>query len=276
MACHIMDVAFWALALGAPTYVECVMERGNNEQTFPGESVIRYQFPQRRYRRRKWPEVSYTWCDGGIVPPVAKQMRLIERNEAVFHYQMGQAQAVQVMANVPFRFLFFGDLDSKAYVTSEELADVNTIVVPTTTQLTPAENSLLRSEWKKPGKRCLQGKPADVLPALRDDCITVEDAASVCVTVRRGRAASAPLICHLLNRDYDSKQDAYIPARDFTVHLPSSVLRHLQADSARLVASDTPPGEIGSERRPDGLLLSVPKHNEWAVVVIRGTYSPGP
>ena len=75
MACHIMDPANWALQLGAPTSVECMMELGNNSQTGPTASIIKYEFPERPFKEKcpsvKWasrtlPPVTVYWYDGNL------------------------------------------------------------------------------------------------------------------------------------------------------------------------------------------------------------------
>jgi len=68
MACHIMDPAYWALHLGAPTSVECVRQEGNTAQSAPTKSVIRYDFPEREADGRTWPAVTFYWYDGGELP----------------------------------------------------------------------------------------------------------------------------------------------------------------------------------------------------------------
>lgn len=64
MACHVMDTANFALQLGYPDSVECLIEEGNNEQTFPSRSKIRYTFPA----RGAMPPVTLYWYDGGLLP----------------------------------------------------------------------------------------------------------------------------------------------------------------------------------------------------------------
>ncbi len=69
MGCHIIDPAFWALDLGAPTTVEATTthwEKDVSAQTFPRASIVRYQFPARGTR----PPVALTWYDGRLQPPV--------------------------------------------------------------------------------------------------------------------------------------------------------------------------------------------------------------
>jgi len=59
MACHIMDMPYWALELGAPTSIEAQSEGGTTESP-PWWSTIEYQFPARGAR----PPVRFTWYDG--------------------------------------------------------------------------------------------------------------------------------------------------------------------------------------------------------------------
>jgi predicted dehydrogenase len=69
MGCHIIDPAFWALDLGAPTTVEATTthwEKDVSSQTFPRASIVRYQFPARGPR----PPVALTWYDGRLQPPI--------------------------------------------------------------------------------------------------------------------------------------------------------------------------------------------------------------
>jgi predicted dehydrogenase len=69
MGCHILDPAFWALDLGAPTHIQATSTHWEPEvqnQTFPRASIVRMQFPARGDR----PPVKLTWSDGRILPPV--------------------------------------------------------------------------------------------------------------------------------------------------------------------------------------------------------------
>ena len=88
MGCHIMDPAYWALQLGAPTSVECLQQEGNNEETGPTKSIIKYEFPARpfkeKYRSVKWfkktlPPVTVYWYDGGLMPPVPQGISAEEK-----------------------------------------------------------------------------------------------------------------------------------------------------------------------------------------------------
>jgi predicted dehydrogenase len=59
MACHIMDMPYWALELGAPTSVEAQSE-GATKESPPWWSTITYEFPARGQQ----PPVKFSWYDG--------------------------------------------------------------------------------------------------------------------------------------------------------------------------------------------------------------------
>jgi predicted dehydrogenase len=70
MGCHIMDGAYWALKLGAPTSVELVDASPVLPEMAPQWSVIRYHFPA----RREMPACTLTWHDGGKLPSRPEEM----------------------------------------------------------------------------------------------------------------------------------------------------------------------------------------------------------
>ncbi len=71
VACHIMDGAYWALNLGAPTAVEA-MSTGATDLATPHASIVTNYFPA----RGTMPPVKYTWSDGGLIPPLPADLEL--------------------------------------------------------------------------------------------------------------------------------------------------------------------------------------------------------
>ncbi len=65
MACHLANLPFFALELGAPSWVEANAE-GHNEETAPTQATIRFGFPARGNRAA----VVLHWYDGGRTPPL--------------------------------------------------------------------------------------------------------------------------------------------------------------------------------------------------------------
>lgn len=63
MACHIMDMSYWACDLTAPTSV-MAKEEGNSEISAPINSTITFQFPKNKYSVDEG--IKYMWYDGQI------------------------------------------------------------------------------------------------------------------------------------------------------------------------------------------------------------------
>jgi predicted dehydrogenase len=80
MACHYMDLPFWALKLKYPRNVEAEGPPVHPETT-PPWLIVRYQFPP----RLDLPAVELTWYDGGKRPELAQQLALHDwRNGVLF------------------------------------------------------------------------------------------------------------------------------------------------------------------------------------------------
>ena len=63
MACHFMDLPFWALKLRHP--ISCAAEGPEvHPETCPMGLIVRYQFPE----RGNLPPVKLTWYDGNLIP----------------------------------------------------------------------------------------------------------------------------------------------------------------------------------------------------------------
>ena len=65
MACHTVNLPFWACKLEYPTSIECLGVDGLNYETFPKSSKIKFEFPA----RGDLPAVDMYWYDGGYLPP---------------------------------------------------------------------------------------------------------------------------------------------------------------------------------------------------------------
>lgn len=69
MGCHIIDPAWWALELEAPTSIEA--DPGPfSDETYPTKTIITWKFPARGSR----PPVTVTWYDGENRPPRPKDL----------------------------------------------------------------------------------------------------------------------------------------------------------------------------------------------------------
>jgi predicted dehydrogenase len=74
MGCHILDPAFYALELGAPSEIQATSTHYIPEiesQTYPSASIVRMKFP----KRGKHPELNLTWSDGRIQPSIPDEFK---------------------------------------------------------------------------------------------------------------------------------------------------------------------------------------------------------
>lgn len=69
MGCHIMDSAYWALELGAPTSVEAI-STPVNDVSAPKSSFVTHRFPA----RGEQPPVTVCWYDGGVQPTIPVEL----------------------------------------------------------------------------------------------------------------------------------------------------------------------------------------------------------
>ncbi len=77
MGCHILDPAFWALHLGAPSSVEAsttTIDPEINRESYPLASIIRWEFPA----RGSMPPVVMSWYDGGLIPKLPSGISSLE------------------------------------------------------------------------------------------------------------------------------------------------------------------------------------------------------
>jgi predicted dehydrogenase len=64
MACHTQDSIFAVMDPGYPTSVEPIQVDGMTDESFPGKSIIKWEFPARNGR----PGFASYWYDGGLKP----------------------------------------------------------------------------------------------------------------------------------------------------------------------------------------------------------------
>ncbi len=72
MACHYMDLPFWALKLRHPTHCEAAGPEVHPE-TCPLGLTVRYKFPE---REGGFPPVALTWYDGDMIPKTIGEQRV--------------------------------------------------------------------------------------------------------------------------------------------------------------------------------------------------------
>ena len=82
MACHYMDLPFWALRLRRPSTVQAFSEEAPTPEVAPGQLRVEYTFAESTFTRdgvtRTRPATTLNWYDGGLKPPILKEKGLPE------------------------------------------------------------------------------------------------------------------------------------------------------------------------------------------------------
>ena len=77
MACHYMDLPFWALRLRRPRTVEAFSDEKPTPEVAPGQLRVEYTFAERPTRAgTTLPAVTLNWYDGGLKPALLKEKDL--------------------------------------------------------------------------------------------------------------------------------------------------------------------------------------------------------
>lgn len=75
MSGHVLDMPFWALHLGPPKSIYANTSQITTE-SFPRSSIVHFEFPARKLQGGTWlPPVDLTWYDGGLMPPLPKELK---------------------------------------------------------------------------------------------------------------------------------------------------------------------------------------------------------
>jgi predicted dehydrogenase len=78
MACHHLDLSYWALGLQYPTTVEAFSEEKPAPEVAPKQLRVEYTFPARNGLTFALPAITINWYDGGLKPALIKEKGLPE------------------------------------------------------------------------------------------------------------------------------------------------------------------------------------------------------
>jgi len=70
MGCHTWDCVFWAMDPDYPTTVELVKIVGKSSETWPKQSIVKWEYPAKGNR----PAFTAYWYEGGLKPPVPEEI----------------------------------------------------------------------------------------------------------------------------------------------------------------------------------------------------------
>ena len=171
-------------------------------------------------------------------------------------------------ANFQFSVIIAGDDWLPDHLTMDALRKFDAVVVPEPAELSDVQREVLR-EWES-----TKGRKVDYIVSS-DDIETVGIAASPVrvigpsnIWVLPRLRADSPLVCHILNRNYDGGKDSVIPAHDVEVVLGAPLIGGEDAYSCKLISPGRQPIQLETELRDDGLHVPISELGMWSLLVI--------
>jgi len=217
---------------------------------------------------------------------VAK-VALLYSNAAFRVYKRDAQKACYWLAehNIPFHLVIAGDdwLDVK--LTADKLSAYDALVVAPPDMLDGEQKKVL-DDFAAKGKVVLYDAKKkcvdeEKLFSLVPRQIAVEGADGVMAVPRAiPGMADAPVVIHLLNRNYDPTKDAVTPQRDFKVVIRKSLFGRLNFKKATLYAPPQKfdPDNVGAsepvplklEVRGDSATITIPSLHLWGIIELEG------
>ncbi len=222
---------------------------------------------------------------------VRSQQRLLDRYEAVApvavvfgaaaqRRNQGDVRAIAIALaerNIPFTIVVAGDDDwlPDYRLTAERLSAFRAVVVPQDLAM-DAEQQTLLDAVQADGRLVVWPDDAELekrLPAP----ITVTGSQHVAVVPRAvPHDPAAPVVVHLVNRQYDGQADAMVPQRDLTIRLRADLFPGRTFDQAVLHSPNQDPQPTALQLKDGYLQLTVSQLDLWTLVELESErVSPG-
>jgi len=172
-------------------------------------------------------------------------------------------------ANVPFTVVIAGDNWLPDYrLTKRRLDRFKAVVVPKTCELDPAQQKLL-DQVEADGRLVVWPDKA-ALAKLIGEPVAIEGAKQVWAVPRAIPGdRKAPVMVHLLNRNYDGERDATVPQKGLTLRLHRDHLGGRKFAKATLHAPKAEPRDLELTSDRHHTTVAVSELALWAIVELK-------
>ncbi len=174
-------------------------------------------------------------------------------------------------ANIPFALLIAGDEWLPNRLKSGEADRYELVVAPEPQRLVDGQQEIVEG-WKREGRAVAVRAGEDVSALLAgriEPYVSAARSADVWLVPRRNADnARAPVVCHLVNRRYDARENGVVPQRDLDVRLRKVLWNGAPVRTIRYYSIGRPPRELPFDLLEDGLRVRVPELALWGVLRI--------
>jgi hypothetical protein len=168
--------------------------------------------------------------------------------------------------NVPFTVVVAGDDWLDYRLDADRLARFKAVIV--TKDLATDEPQRKLIEQVDSRGRLVVWPDREQLEKLVPAPVVVEGSDQVGVVARAIPGDAAPLVVHLLNRQYDGTSDSVVAQKDFAIRISDDLLGGRKVQKAVLHAPKQDPQTIDVTRCADAVTLTVPNLDLWAILAI--------
>ncbi len=167
--------------------------------------------------------------------------------------------------NVPFTVVVAGDDWLDYRLDADRLARFQAVVVPKDLALDQTQRKLI--DRVEADGRLVEWPDEAALAKLLSGPVVVEGSGQVGVVPRAIPGdATAPVVVHLLNRQYDAEKDAMIPQKGFTLRLRRDLLGGRKPTKAVLHAPNDEPVALTLTSNDQHVAVTVPELKLWGVL----------
>jgi len=167
--------------------------------------------------------------------------------------------------NVPFTVVVAGDDWLDYRLDADRLAQFKAVIVTNDLAMDEPQRKLIHQV--EAGGRLVVWPGLDRLQKLVPAPVAVEGSERVGVVPRAipGDDA-APVVVHLLNREYDGEKDAMVPQKGFTLRLRHDLLNGRRLNKATLHAPNGEPVALPLDSDQEHTVVTIPELKLWAIL----------
>ena len=199
------------------------------------------------------------------------QIALIFCNKSARHRGTGtfrEACKRLADANLQYSVIIAGDDWLEDRLTADALKSFDAVIVTEPSELSEPQQEVLRKWEAAKGRKVDYVASADDINAIdfAASAVKVSGASNVWALPRL--RPERPLVCHVLNRNYDGESDSVETARDVEILLSKPLIGDGDVRSCRLISPNRDTIKLDAEMKDDGLHIPIPELGMWSLLVV--------
>jgi hypothetical protein len=195
------------------------------------------------------------------------QVALVFCNATARRWGLGSFQRICKQladANIQFSVVIAGDDWIEDRLTLDKLGRFDAVIVPEPSDLSDAQKEVLQDWEVSKNKKVQHVGPADDIE-MAESAVKVVGPPNIWVLPRL--RPGSPVVCHILNRNYDEEKDSVTLARSVQVVLGAPLIDE-RVSSCTLISPDGSSIQLNPKLTDDGLLITIPELGMWSLLVV--------